>query len=356
MEEQNTSQTATKSKHKKWIIIAGLLVCIAGIALFFGLSKDKKENIILTVGDYSYNVDDLLYYIYEEEEMGSLYAEIYAEFYGTDYWTYPDEENNGLTGEQVTKKAVIRSAKKDLVLYQEAKKAGYKLTDEDKANAEKACNKFKKNLTKKQLEKMESFLLDYFEKQEVIAHYKEDLLAKVNFDETGISSQVSEEACREYKYEYYCIYKTDDEDNPYAPEVLQEHYNTLTSLTSQLTADNSMEELLTDDMDYVEYSDSTIVEEDGECYGIYNNIDLDSVIKSMENGQVSAILEDSYSYFVVRMIDNDSKDYYNECVREKVESAQKKIYNEEYRNVKSKYEMKVNQANWNKIKLGYYIY
>ena len=55
MEEQNTSQTATKSKHKKWIIIAGLLVCIAGIALFFGLSKDKKENIILTVGDYSYN-------------------------------------------------------------------------------------------------------------------------------------------------------------------------------------------------------------------------------------------------------------------------------------------------------------
>ena len=87
--ENQEIQKNSGSKKKLTVIIACVAVAVIAVILFFvGRSLGKKElstvkkDAIITVGDYGYALEDMMYYIYTEEEAGALYNEIYQTFYG----------------------------------------------------------------------------------------------------------------------------------------------------------------------------------------------------------------------------------------------------------------------------------
>ena len=126
----------------------------------------------------------MLYYIYSEEEMGSYYDQVYTSFYEASYWDMPDEENNGKTGQELSKENVLQAVEQDAVFYQEAIKAGYTLSEDDKKDARENYDEFCSELTDDQLaiNGMGAELLEYFERQILIDKYKDSLIEQSDFD------------------------------------------------------------------------------------------------------------------------------------------------------------------------------
>ena len=318
---------------------------------------------ILAVGDYSYRLEDMMYYIYVEEEIGWMNNEIYSSFYDeeeySNYWDEIEDEEVGLTGEETAKEAVILSVKKDLVWYQEALKRGITLDEEDKSAALEEYNSFCEELSdaQKSAAGMGEELLAYFEKQQVIEKYKESLLEEAEFDEEAVSREVSAEENREYVFEYFEVYKEDDKDKTYPEKEMKEHVKILESLAKKLDKKSDMESMIPDKYkDIVFYSDGTLLESEEDNYGKYKKINIDKALKKLENGEVSQIFETSYSYFVARMKDNNSSEYYEEMVMEAVEDARNKIYDTAYENAVDGYSIVFHEENWADITLGNLIY
>lgn len=367
MENQETPKS---NGNKKKIIIAAIAVVVAACVLFVAaraisskvlnrVPDTRKPNAIITVGDYGYEESDMMYYIYQEESIGCYFDQICQSFSGYSYWTTEDPENGNLTGIELAQKNIKNAVKKDLVWYQEALKAGYKLTDSDKSAAKDEYDSFCENLSDKQknTKGMGQELLSYFEKQQVISHYKEDLLEEAEFDYDAIAAGVSKKEYRTYKYEYYCIYKSDDDGNVYNKKELKKYVDVLKEAASKIKKDNNMETLLTDEQkDLIEYGDDRIVENEEEGYGTYKDVDIDALIKKMKNGQVSDVVEMEDAYYVFRMDDNNSEEAYEEQLDTEVETAQSKIYNTAYKNAKGSYEMSVKQKAWDEMKIGSIIY
>lgn len=362
-------------KHNKKILFAviGVIIVVTVIivAVIFGnqsKKSDKKndsktetneEDVIITIGNEKFSLADMMYYVYTEEENGALYDSIYLSFYGESYWDMADEENDNKTGEQLAKENIIASVEQDSIFYQEAIAAGYTLTDEDKEIAQSNYDEFCSYLTddQKKVTGMGDELLEYFQRQEVIAKYEENMLADSDYDYDKVIASVSKEDCREYNYEYYCIYKTDDEDNEYPVATMNEYLATLNDLQSKLTADTDMESLLTNDMAaYIEYSDDYIVEEDGEAYGSYKGVDCDAVIKDLKNGEVSDVIETDFAYYVFRMSDNNSTEYYDEMLDEAVTSAKNEVFSTLVSQLSPNYDIVLNEEIWNNIAIGSLIY
>lgn len=323
--------------------------------------EEVDEETILTVGDYSCKLEDMMYYIFIEEETGWMYNDIYSSFYGEEYsyWEEIEDEDEGLTGEETAKEAVILAAKKDLVWYQEALKRGITLDEEDKTAAQDAYNSFCEELTDKQKNAagMGDELLAYFEKQQVIEKYKESLLEEAEFDEEAVSGEVSAEENREYIFEYFEIYKEDDNDKAYSEKEMEEHLNMLKSLAKELDEDSDMESMIPKEyQDIILYSDDALVESDEDYYGTYKKVNIDKALKNLKNGEVSQVFETEYSYFVARMKDNNSSDYYEEMVTEAVEDAKNEIYDIAYENAVESYTIVLNEENWLDVALGNLIY
>lgn len=350
------------------VVVIALLV-VVGVSLLF-LSKrgdkttfgDKKSKTILTVNEDAYSIEDMLYYIYNEEEMGYLYNDIYMQFYGMSYWDMPDEENGNKTGEEIAKENVISQLKKDAVLYNEAKKAGYTLSDSDKEEAKENYNSFISEFTEEQkkVSGVSDALLTYFEHQVLIDYYKADLLDESDFDSDKVEATVSKEDCREYDYEYYSFDKTNEEGEDYSEDEIAAKLDELNGLQAELKADTDMNALLSDkDIDDIEYADDYIVVEDikeGGGYGKYNGINIDKEITSLENGECTEVLETDWAYYVFRMKNNDSKDYYDEAVEDAIKEAHDAIFDKMYENVKSEYTFVLDEEEWDKVVIGNMIY
>ena len=128
-------------------------------------------------------------------------------------------------------------------------------------------------------------------------------------------------------------------------------------LASKVEPDTDMESLLTQELlEYMEYGNDSLVERDGEGYGTYKKVDVDALIKGMENGKVSDAVETEFAYYIFRMDDNNSEEAYEERVEELVSKEETKIYNASYKNAKANYKITVDKDKWNKVTLGSIIY
>lgn len=364
-------------KNNKKMLYAVIGIIVVAVVIIFAVvfgnqskkSNDEKENtntankeaedVIITIGDETFALSDMMYYVYTEEENGALYDQIYLSFYGESYWDMPDEENNNKTGEELAKENILSALKQDSIFYQEAIKAGYTLTQEDQEIAQSNYDEFCSYLTEdqKKVTGMGDELLEYFQRQEVISKYEDDMLAESDYNYDKVAATVSKKDCREYDYEYYCVYKTDDDDNDYPAATLKKYVATLKDLQKKVTADTDMESLLTDDMtSYIEYSDDYIVEEDGEAYGTYKGVDCDAAIKSLKNGEVSDVIETDFAYYVFRMSDNNSTEYYDEMLDEAVTSAKNDVFDTLVSQLSESYKIDLNENKWNDIVIGSLIY
>lgn len=330
-------------------VLAVIVICI-----LVGYDQMHRK-LILTVNDEKIYLDEMGYNIYEAEASIPFYDSMYQQFYGANYLDY--EEEDGYTNREKMSQEILNQTTQMEVLCQEAAKANFAMTDEDKTEARTKADEVMKNITVKQKLKeglSEKAILALLEKQVFADRYKASIIAGLGIDYDGIKKGISKKDYKQYDIQYYQIDTvTENEAGESVPVSAEEKTQALTKMQTLLTtinASDKFEDLVNaeDEKETITFNgEGSFIEKDG----IFDE-EVDKKIKKMQNGTVSEILEGKSGYYIVKMINNNSTESYEQEIETQTTKAEEEAFSGEYEKMLENYTIKVNDKEWDKITIG----
>lgn len=350
-------------------IVLGVFCVLLVLVLCIGVGVQQfKPQIVLKVNDTKFSMDNMMYPIYERESEYLPSNELYEQYMGTSVWdaSYMGEDptvDTSLSNAEGLKQEIINAETEYEVLYQEAVKADYKLTDDEKKDAEEQAEKALKGLSwsqKMQLAISKNKLVKRFEKRILADRYKKDKQAETDatVDEKQAIAEVSKTDLREYDIEYYSFSKTyydeqtgqsvDREDTEIAD--LEKELKKLAKKAKK--ADDFTTLLGEDSESSITFEEDAFTEEDG--WSDYLSDANVKKIKAMKNGEISDVIadEDTGYYMIVKMVNNNSTESYEEACDEAVENAKTDAYYSWLDEVKKDYTIKTYDSVWDDVTIG----
>ena len=350
----------------KTIIMCGIFGVIL-LVLCIGVGVQQlKPKTVLKVNDTKYTLDDLMYPIYERESQYLSMDQMYQMYMGTSVWdaTYMGEDRSiesSTPNSVALKQEIINSEVEYAVLYDEAKKAGYKLEDADKKTVEENVSKALKGLSwgqKLQLNISKGNLTKRFEKRALADKYKadkeEELFATV--DETAAKAEITEKDYKEYKVQYYAVSTTSVDEEGKTKDLSkkekEEMLGKLQKVADEAKDAKDFTKLIDEKEKDIQYAEDSFLEKDG--WTMVTDKKILKKVKALKNDEISEIYEDEKSgyYILVKMIDNDSKESYDEACATAVEEAQYAAYDAWYAEVVKNYTVETVTENWDDVQIG----
>ncbi|MCR5587297.1 MAG: SurA N-terminal domain-containing protein [Lachnospiraceae bacterium] len=363
--KKNNGESGLSGDDKKRIVIGGIFaIIVIALCVVVGI-QSFKGNTVLTVNKEKFTMDDLMYPIYEVESQYASMDQMYQYYMGTSVWdaSYSGTDANvdsSATNKVGLKQQIIDETTEYEILYREATKAGYKLTDEEKSQAKTDADDALKGLTftqKLKLSISKNKLVKLFEKRALATRYKDDQKAITDgqVDEEAAKASVVKDDYKSYDVQYYYVKTVTKEDTDLKPEKLEKRKKQLEALYEKAQDDdNKFAELIDEDDDenVVSYETASFTEADG-----WDFITKDKVltkIKELEKGEISEIIEDDKDNLLifVKMKDNTSTEAYDKALEEAVTTAQTDKYNEWYTGIQEAYKVVLNNDIWDGIEIG----
>ncbi len=364
--EVSVKQIRGISKNMILIVVGILLVAVlcGGIAYINlrprvvltveGTDKDGK-NVTNTV-----NYQEALYDIYQAEMMPQMYAMYNMSF------DWEDTDENGDTYADTYKKQIMQAMKKREILYMCAQKKGLSLTNEEKKAIQKDVKSARKNMTDKQ-KKMkgldEATITTVMEKDKLGEKYKDSVIATLNIDEAALKKSVDKKSYRQYTLQYYTFAKTETDSKNQTKnkdaktlaagkkdmEALQKKAVKAKDFTKDVITDKNKDNM-DDKNKAISYTTKDLIETDKDF------LDAKTLkkVKKMKNGEVSDVLETKDGYYVIKMVNNnDPEAYNNQCnsvISQEKESRFETVYKE---SIKAEYTATA-QSYWKgRVVIGY---
>lgn len=377
-------------KERKPLNISALIMCSLGailvIAMIVGVAVENfKPRVAMTISKEKVTMSDAMYYLYTTEMQGNYMDSMYRQFYGQSYWDMQDEQT-GLTYRDTAKQQAEQTIELYNILYREAVKAGYKVTKEDSKKAAKEVKEIRKNLSFEQKNKTgltKGALTKALEKKYVADRFKQDTIDGFDIDDKKIRDGVKKADFRQYDVQYYSIptqtqndknetvdvdkktlekykaeleelaerAKTEDFDSltPEAVKITKEA-NSPSSDDAKEESDDSKEE--SEDKDKDKYksnftADGKFVVGDGTF-----TTDVENVLKKMNNGEVSKVIEGKGYLYLVKMVNNNDDEAYETEVKNQITTEENKQFDTWYQDVFKKYTVSINSKVWDGVKIG----
>ena len=355
-----------EDSHVKAIVLSAICVIVV-IALCVGVAIQQfKPETVMKVGDTKFTMNDLLYPIYERESKYLPYDQMYQAYMGSSVWdvTYQGDDKNveeGSTNAEGLKQEVTDKESEYEVLYNEAVKADYKLTEDEEKKAEDQAAKALKGLSwgqKLRLNISKNKLTKRFEKRILADRYKEDQQKTLNkdVDESAAIKDISQKDYREYDVQYYSVStKTTDKDGntkDVSAKKLAEYKKEIAELAKKAATAKDFTKLIEDaDKSDIKYESAEFTEKDGWAKVSANNL---KKIKSMKNGEISDVYYDTEAsvYIFVKMIDNNSTKSYQKACEDAVKEAQDNKYSEWLTELEKGYKISIDYDIWNDVTIG----
>ncbi|MCR5793298.1 MAG: hypothetical protein K6G65_09025 [Lachnospiraceae bacterium] len=379
----NEEAPASKTKgYVKWIVGGVLAVALVVAFVIMGIEQ-LAPKVVATAGDEKILLKDVVYDIYQAEVQGNQTANWQIQL-GTaqstsDYWNMTQDD--GLTVAEQAKQGVIDSAVQTMVLYKEAKAAGYKATKDEKKAVKTSVETMLNSIPaqkKKEIGIKKAQLTDSALKTTIVNRFHNDKLESFEVDEEGLRAGVDKNEFRQYNTEYFFIGTTNaDAEDASAEDAAatkekalkkmkeiqtrikdakdwskvlvktekSEDENTEAS-TEKETKDPNAD--LTDDDVY--YSDRNFIAS-GDAY----DDTIREQIMKMSNGEVSDIIEGEDGYYIVRMNDNNSDERYEQEVSNAISEAKEAKFKEYYAELSKDYKVTINNKIWDDVTLGSYL-
>lgn len=352
-------------------IVIGAICIIIVLVLCIGVGVQQlKPKVVLTVNNTKYTLEDLMYPIYERESAYLPYDEMYQMYTGSSIWDnqYMGSDRNvdsSATNSVGLKQEIIDEETEYQVLYEEAKNAGYTLEDEEKEEVKEEVSDALKGLSflqRLQLSISKSSLTKRFEKRKLADKYKEDQVETLNasVDEAAAIKSVSKKDYREYKVQYYSFSTStvDDEGNTkkLSDSEKKKLEKELQKLCDKAGDAKDFTKLLgeedEDEESDISYSETSFTEKNG--WNMVTTKKLLKQVKSLKNGEISGIIEDAKSGYVlfVKMVNNNSTESYDEACDAAVEDAQDSAYDTWYQGILENYTVETNSDVWDEITIG----
>ena len=353
--QQNVSSTGFGVKN---IVAAVLAVVVVFACIFVGYDQ-MKAKVLLTVGEEKLTLKDLGYYIYQGEKEGNYYASMYEQFYGAGYDYWNEEGEDGTTQAENMGEAIMQEAIYDETLYLKATESGYTATDNDIKTATEQRDELAKELTKKQ--KMirglsSSELYDVLLKKAIADRYKTDVITGFGLDYDEITADIKEKDYKQYDFQYYHVSTTTTNDDGESVSVSDDEKANLKARMDELAVSAETAEdftkLLGEDEETITFNENgQLIEKDG------FDEKIDKKIKKMSKDEVSDVLEGEDGYYLIKLIDNTSKESYETAVETAKTNAEEEAFEEEYtNNIEPGYVSEINYDEWDYVKIGSYCY
>ncbi len=351
-----------KSRKNLILIIIGAIVLLGGI--FVVCYTQLRPRAILTVegpAEGGNTVTDTVYYtdsVYDIYQMESMYNA-----YGTDW----DSANGGGTLSESVKDQIMDDLKQREVLYMQAQKDGVTLDDTEKSELDKEVDEAVKSLSDEAKGKKglsASDIRDSLEKKKIAEKEKQKIIDGFDIDDEALKAEVNKDDYRQYTLQYYTISKEDksadnnsddssDDSVKYLDdatiakekadmEALLEKAKTASDFTKLLSdSDNDQK----DDGTGISYLTENLLEKDTD----FADENARTLIKGMKNDEISDLIETDDAFYIVKMINNDDPEAYDNEVKNKISSEENSQFSTYYNDtLKKQYKFKV-QAYWKDI-------
>ena len=360
--------------HKNKILILIGLILIVGFSLVVCYIQLRPREILTVTGMNANNQEitnklyftDAMYDIYTAETQYNSYETLYQQIYGSSYWTAQNVDKAGRTGAQAAKKQVMDSLKQREILYMEALKNNMELTDEEQKTISDDVNGVMEQLTDKQKKISgldEASIKETLEKQALADKYKQNVIAGLGIDEEALKKTVSKKDYRQYTLQYYTISKTETKSGESeatqksaedlkkakeAMEALQKKAVKAEDFTKGLITDSDSDN--TDDNTGISYSTENLIETDTD----FMDEKTRKQVKAMKNNEVSGVMETKDAYFVVKMVNNNDPEAYDNQCNQVVSDEKEKQFEAKYKSeIITAYTTEV-QSYWRgRVNIGY---
>ena len=350
-------------------IVLGVFCVLIILVLCIGVGMQQfKPQSVLKIDDTKISMDQMMYPIYERESRYLPSNDIYEQIMNTSVWdtaymgTDPTVDSS-VSNSEGLKQEIINAEKEYEILYREATKADYKLTDDEKKDAKEQAEKAVKGLSwsqKLQLSISKNKLTKRFEKRILADRYKAEKKKETDasVDEKTAIASVSKEDLREYEIQYYSFAKTDSDETTgesitHTEEEISKLEKELKDLAKKAKKADDFTKLMADgEKSEIKYETDSFTEKDG--WSQYLSEDNLKKIKAMENNEVSGVIKDESTgyYMVVKMIDNNSTKSYDEACDTAIEDAKNTAYYGWLDEIMKNYKIKVYDSVWNDVTIG----
>ncbi len=362
-----TSALSFVSSKNKVLVILGILAVIVLCAGVCYMQLRPRAVLVVSTTDENGTqkkdtvyMKEAVYSIYQVENQYNQYSSIYQQLYGKTYWEMEDVDSKGRNGASAAKKQVMDSLKQREVLYMEAQKRGYSLTAEEEKTAENNVADTMKNFTDKQkkLEGLdEKTLKSEFKKNALAEKFRQILIKESGVDEEALKATVNKQDYRQYTLQYYKVSNQEtsgEETKEVSAEQKQTNLTNMQALQEKAKTAKDFTKLLDDnDKTGIQYQTENLIKKDLKD-STFLNKKLRKQIMKMDNGQISDIIEGDDGYYLIKMVNNDDSEAYDNQCQSVVNEEETKQFNARYAEFAPNYVTEV-QSYWKgRVKLGSY--
>lgn len=362
-----TSTLSFVSSKNKVLAILGILAVIVLCAGVCYMQLRPRAVLVVSTTDESGTqkkdtvyMKEAVYSIYQVENQYNQYSSIYQQLYGKTYWEMEDVDSKGRNGASAAKKQVMDSLKQREILYMEAQKRGYSLTAEEEKTAEDNVADTMKNFTDKQksLEGLdEKTLKSEFKKNALAEKFRQILIKESGVDEEALKATVNKKDYRQYTLQYYKVSNQEtsgEETKEVSAEQKQTNLTNMQALQEKAKTAEDFTKLLDDnDKTGIQYQTENLIQKDLKD-STFLNKKLRKQIMKMDNGQISDIIEGDDGYYLIKMVNNDDSEAYDNQCQSVVNEEETKQFNARYAEFAPNYVTEV-QSYWKgRVKLGSY--
>lgn len=364
--EASVKQNTGMSKNIVLIVVGILLVAVlcGGIAYInlrprVVLTVEGKDKDGKTVTN-TVNYQEAMYDIYQAEMMPQMYAMYKMSF------DWEDTDENGDTYADTYKKQIMQAMKKREILYMSAQKKELSLTDEEKKAIQKDVKSARKNMTDKQ-KKMkgldEATITTVMEKDKLGEKYKDSVIATLDIDEAALKKSVDKKSYRQYTLQYYTFAKTETDSKNQTKDkdakALAAGKKDMTALQKKaVKAKDFTKDVITDknkdnkddNNTAISYTTKDLIETDKD----FLDTKTLKIVKKMKNGEVSDVLETKDGYYVIKMVNNNDPEAYNNQCNSVISQEKESRFETVYKNsIKAEYTATA-QSYWKgRVFIGY---
>lgn len=358
-------KTMRKGKIRTFVLLTMLIVCIT--ECFTGCSSKKEDSsgpllegdltkkIVMTVNDENITMDTMMYYIMQQEAEYSYNDLYYTATYGTSYWDLEMEDTDPpTTVRQEVQNYIMEIAQMYEVFYQEAKKKGYELTEEDIDEAEVNAYTIWQSMSDHQkgvTNLTEESLIEIFKKISLATKYYDEIDAGIEIDEDAVTKDIHPEDYKEYAIEMMCLDKMEEDDEGYLVDVpkkkLEKSLKQMKSYEKKLKKGTSLQEVLSKKEKRIYVQEQNFIEGDKRLSSL-----LEAEAIKLKNNQHSEIIETEDGYVIIRMVDNAATESYDEAVAKAIETAESDAFEQAYVKVKESYQVDTKVDIWDQIEIG----
>ena len=310
--------------------------------------------VAVRVGEFDMTMDHMMVFLYAIEKDGAAVEHYYSTLLGSSFWDMQAGEE-GRTMRDAYKDSVMEEAIRYGILYQEAKKQGITLTEEELSQSEAYAKDFMSQCSETELQRG-GFTYDAVKKTSELMlladKYYNSLVDGLSVDKEEISASMDREDYRQYVTEHLFLatsfYDANGEVVEQSDAEKAEGFAYMLTLLNRLLDGESMTE--------VQAGDTSTLLTHTECIFSGNteelNQDYVAVAMNLANEEYSGIVETPQGYYVIRMINNESTAAYDTALEEAYQTALNDAFYEIYAALEENYSPVINEAVWGPLVMG----